>query len=77
MANSVIVSALPKCNFCGDTARYDLRTLFGSWANFCEKCRLDVAIHGNTLGTGQGQYLALEGEELPEHITNPYPSESD
>lgn len=27
-----------KCDFCGDTARYDGKTIRGPWAYMCEDC---------------------------------------
>lgn len=67
MATFTVVSALPKCDFCENKARYDLMTVFGPWANFCEGCRTNNPIHLQVLGTGYGQYLALQGEDVPQH----------
>lgn len=67
MATFTIVSALPKCDFCESKARYDLRTIYGDWASFCGECRVTNPMHFQVLGTGYGQYLALKGEDVPEH----------
>lgn len=67
MATYVVVSALPKCDFCDKRARYDLMTIFGNWAYFCEECRANNPCHFQVLGTGFGQYLALADEQVPEH----------
>ena len=57
----VIVSELPQCDIaeCSFSARYDARTVYGSWANLCA---LHFKIHGTGLGLGKGQELILEEE---------------
>lgn len=68
MANTyAVVSALPKCNFCEQRARYDSNTVYGSWAYFCNDCYKSNPIHFNALGQAYGQYLVLDTEEVPEH----------
>jgi hypothetical protein len=48
----VSVSELPKCDFCLKKAKYDGRTILGSWANMCE---IHFRQFGVGLGTGKGQ----------------------
>jgi hypothetical protein len=45
------------CDFCGETAEYDARTIFGPWANMCQECFDGKGI--GQLGTGFGQRLVL------------------
>ena len=52
----VEVYALPECDFCGETARYDGKTKVGPWANMCDVC---FHRHGIGLGLDQGQELIL------------------
>lgn len=33
-----IMSRLPKCDGCGNTATYDARVIHGRWGYFCEGC---------------------------------------
>ncbi len=56
MSDQVEVTELPKCDICGDTAKYDGRTIHGPWANMCQT-HFDV--NGVGLGTGKGQRLVL------------------
>jgi len=59
MSNSkeAVVTELPQCDFCADTAQYDARTTFGPWANMCEG---DFRTYGvGQLGTGLGQRLVV------------------
>ncbi len=60
MSDKVNVSQLPKCDFCqdGSDAKYDARTVFGAWANMCEKHFFDYG--SGRLGTGYGQELILK-----------------
>jgi len=51
----------PKCAFCPGEAHYDGRTLFGPWANMCEKC---FQFNGIGLGLGRGQRLILDKEGI-------------
>lgn len=66
MGTQVTVTALPSCDFCaqaGDTtpATYDARTVYGPWANMCER---HWRIYTNRqLGTGHGQKLVLAEQE--------------
>jgi len=45
-----------KCDFCGDTAKYDGRTKLGPWAYMCQEC---FKRHGIGLGLGKGQRLIV------------------
>lgn len=59
MSNSkeAVVTELPQCDFCADTAQYDAKTGFGPWANMCET---HFQKHGlGALGMGFGQRLVL------------------
>ena len=51
------VSELPKCDFCGGSARYDGATKLGPWAFMCQK---DWLTNGVGLGLGKGQLLLKE-----------------
>lgn len=53
----VSVYALPKCNFCGEVATYDGKTICGPWANMCRKCFENCGVG---LGLGRGQELVLK-----------------
>lgn len=57
MAKKVKVNQLPKCDFCGDPARYDGKTVMGPWADMCAK---HWKLYGIGLGTGRGQELVLD-----------------
>jgi hypothetical protein len=59
----VFVEVLPDCDFCGEVARFDSQTTFGSWANCCSDCLLDYGVGG--LGIGLGQMLVKVGEVAP------------
>jgi len=55
------------CNFCGDEAKWDGRTVFGAWAYMCD---LHFALYGVGTGLGRGQRLIVvtpeeEGEKGP------------
>jgi hypothetical protein len=54
METSVKVEQLPNCDFCGETAEYDIKTTFGPWANACHK---DFLVYGMGIGLGRGQKL--------------------
>lgn len=56
------VSRLPKCDFCGDEARYDGKTTMGPWGYMCHSHFIRF---GSGLGTGLGQQLMLEEESVP------------
>lgn len=56
MSESVIVGALPPCDFCGAEACVDGKTYTGPWAMMCSRCWQD---YGVGLGTGRGQKLEL------------------
>ena len=51
---AVLVSELPTCNFCGNIAEVDSKTVFGYWAYICCRCFKD---YGTGLGLGKGQKL--------------------
>jgi hypothetical protein len=58
MSEKVIVSTLPKCDFCDERARYDARIpSYTSWGYVCET---HFQQFGCTLGTGRGQKLILK-----------------
>jgi hypothetical protein len=58
--NSVKVSELPSCDFCGLPAKFDGRTkLAGAWANMCTNHFIEAGIG---LGLGKGQRLLLQNE---------------
>ena len=57
----VLVPDLPVCDFCGEEAHYDGKTIHGPWANMCKSC---FRKHGIGLGLDRGQELVLrKGEE--------------
>jgi len=53
----VVVSKLPKCDFCSATAQYDGKTRMGPWANMCP---MHFRTYGVGLGLGRGQKLILK-----------------
>ena len=53
----VVVSRLPKCDFCSATAQYDGKTRMGPWANMCP---MHFRTYGIGLGLGRGQKLVLK-----------------
>jgi len=55
----VVVTELPKCDFCDEKARYDAKLPSGPWAYLCET---HYFAHGCRLGLGKGQRLVLQGE---------------
>lgn len=57
MSDQVVVSVLPKCDFCTATAAYDAKTHMGPWANLCKQ---HFAVYGVGVGTGRGQRLVLK-----------------
>jgi len=68
MSDRVRVPSLPECdihkyelNTTGVTAHYDGKTVKGPWAYMCEGC---FTSHGIGLGTGRGQRLYVEGEDM-------------
>lgn len=69
MSKAVKVSTLPKCQAklpCSAKARYDFRTWTGQWGYACPT-HWPTMRATPTLGTGNGQYLYLEGEDIPTH----------
>jgi len=52
----VSVSALPKCDVCGEPAAYDAKTTSGPWGYLCSD---HFAEHGIGLGLGLGQRLVV------------------
>ena len=61
MSFSVVVTKLPKCDFCENDARYDAKTFIGPWANMCGT---HWALYGpGKLGTGFGQMLITANEK--------------
>jgi len=57
MNESVIVRHIPNCDFCGEEAKVDGKTVKGPWANMCGSC---FAAYGIGLGAGKGQVLVLK-----------------
>jgi hypothetical protein len=46
------VSVLPKCDFCGKDAKYDVPTKHGPWGNLCGSCyKNHAAFNACTVGT--------------------------
>lgn len=63
-------STLPKCQGradCPRPARYDFRTFSGTWGYGCEVHWSQMRATAD-LGTGNGHYLLLPGEEVPAHL---------
>jgi len=63
--DGVVDDHLPVCQFCklagrNVPARYDGRTVFGSWAYMCEECWRRFGVG---LGLGEGQRLVLDDSE--------------
>ena len=56
----VEMDELPFCDFCNAEAKYDGKTIKGSWAYMCEEC---FGEHGIGLGYGKGQRLVLRSGE--------------
>jgi hypothetical protein len=56
MSTEVVVSKLPKCDFCDKTAEYDFATSMGPWAYGC-KVHWHMYRASDKLGTGIGQKL--------------------
>ena len=56
MSTSTKVEQLPNCDFCGETAEYDIKTTFGPWAN---ACHAHFQMYGMGIGLGRGQKLEL------------------
>lgn len=63
MSTQVTVTTLPPCDICNDgtPARYDGRTVHGSWAYLCERHWRSFGV--GTLGTGYGQRLVTADEK--------------
>lgn len=55
-SKEVKVSSLPKCQFCNERAKYDIKTLMGPWAYVCQH-HFDA--YGIGLGVGMGLRLIL------------------
>jgi len=53
----VLVSELPKCDICGEKAKYDSKTKSGPWGYLCEKHYEEYGV--GKLGVGFGQKLIL------------------
>lgn len=62
MGEQAVVAELPDCNWCGDKAEYDFKTVMGPWGNGCQEHYVAFRAYGN-LGTGKGQRLILDGQE--------------
>lgn len=50
----VVVSEIPKCNFCDELGPYDFPTRLGPWANGCETHWKQYRV-SPSLGVGKGQ----------------------
>ncbi len=59
MSKQVKVARFPNCDLCTDKARYDARTLHGSWAYMCHTDWLKWRMYAE-LGTGKGQELIVD-----------------
>lgn len=57
MSTETVISEARACDLCGETALYDARTHFGSWAYLCQLHFEDVT--DGRLGTGYGQRLVV------------------
>ncbi len=62
MSDTVKVARLPLCDVCKQRgqvvdAKYDGKTIFGPWANMCERDWREVGV--GKLGTGFGQKLEV------------------
>ena len=57
MNKKATVLKLPTCDFCGGTAHYDGKTIYGAWGNMCLQC---FGERGIGLGLGRGQELVLK-----------------
>ena len=55
---AIMVGRLPECDFCGNQAEYDAKTIYGPWATMCEACWTRKA-QSKLLGMGKGQRLVL------------------
>jgi len=58
----VVVPELPNCDFCKEEGKeakadYDGKTVFGPWANMCQK---HFGLYGVGLGLGRGQRLLTQ-----------------
>lgn len=61
MSKQVTVAELPNCDFCSNPAEYDGKTKLGPWAYMCGG---HFKEHGIGLGTGVGQKLVVEGNNV-------------
>lgn len=57
----VVVDKLPQCDFCHSKARYDAKTINGTWAYMCFFHWKEYAA-SKKLGLGIGQNLITEDE---------------
>lgn len=53
----VKVLEYPACDFCGDLALYDGKTILGPWAYMCPDCFKE---YGIGIGLGMGQRLVVD-----------------
>lgn len=53
----ILVTELPKCDFCTQKAEYDGKTLSGPWTYMC---KTHFKTEGIGLGLGKGQQLILD-----------------
>lgn len=59
MSDTATVTQLPDCDFCGEEAHYDFKTVFGPWANGCDADYIRHRLY-SILGTGKGQRLEVQ-----------------
>lgn len=56
----VVVSEIPTCDMCGQCeADWDAPTIYGAWANLCDRCNHLYARYPGQTGVGIGQRLIL------------------
>lgn len=59
----VAVDEIPDCDYCGQCeADWDVPTVYGPWANLCDRCAFTIARHPGKTGVGIGQRLVLREE---------------
>ena len=69
MSTTVQVEKFPKCDFCGEHAKYDFSMRAGRWAFGCEQHWRAYGF--GVLGTGLGQQLILKNVGERENGSEP------